>query len=137
MAEVRIPPSEQSPADDATPAGQQREKSSGTERLLEAARDEAEHFMRLAEETPDGREQQRDAAEGNRQHQEGLRQAAEAARVASEEGRLEAEDARRAAVDSLRAVAESLASTLERMTAIEGMRRSLRELRETTKRDAP
>ena len=124
MAEVRIPLSEQSPAADAIPAGQQREKSSGPGRLLEAARDEAEHFMRLGEETRDGREQQRDAAEGSRQRQEGLRQAAETARVASEEGRLEAEGARRAAVDSLRATAESLASTLERMTALEDMRRS-------------
>ena len=44
MAEVRIPSSEQSPAA-ATPAGQQRENSSGPGRLLDAARDEGEHFM--------------------------------------------------------------------------------------------
>lgn len=137
MAEERTPPAGRSLPADATSRGEQPENDSGAEGRREAATRKADQVSCLAEEACHGREQERiAAAEETRQHQEELRQAAETARAAGEEARLQAESARRAAVNSLRATAESLQISLDRMTAVEEMRRALADLRDSTKLDS-
>ena len=102
----------------------------------ESGRNEAERFRRLAEEAREVRDQHREALETVRQERERLREAGEIARVAGEEARAAAEGARQATLDAVHATAEALASTLEGMKLVEDMRRTLRDIRDVTRRES-
>jgi hypothetical protein len=87
----------------------------GPQRLpveAERARAEAERLRQLAEETRAAREDARDLGE--------------VGRVAAEDRRAEAESLRVAAVDGLRDTADLLRVTLDKMKAVEEMRRQSR-----------
>ena len=66
-------------------------------------------------------------AEAERQHHELTRQAAERARVAAEASRKSAEEERRAVVEEVSATIATLTTLLNRMEAVEGLRRELRK----------
>jgi hypothetical protein len=103
----------------------------GEEDVRERARDEAEQVRRRAEETRQARDQHREGLEMARQERERLREAGETARVAGEDARVAAETARHAAIGAVNATAQSLQITLEQMHAVEEMRRTLRDGRDT------
>ena len=103
---------------------------------VEAARNEAEQVRQLAEDARNVRDQQREALETIRQEQEQLRDTAETARAANEQSRSVAEAERHAVVDGVRATADTLNATLEHMKVVEGMRRTLRHIRDVHKLDS-
>ena len=102
----------------------------------EADRDEAEQVRQVAEDAREVRDQQRAALDTIRQEQEQLRNTAETARAANEQNRSVAEAERHAVVDGVRATADTLNATLEHMKVVEGMRRSLRDIRDMHKLDS-
>ena len=114
----------------------QRERAEEHGVSAEAARDEAEHVRQVAEDARNVRDQQREALETIRQEQEQLRNTAETARAANEQNRGAAEAARHAVVDGVRATTDTLNATLEQMKVVEGMRRTLRDLRDEHKLDS-
>jgi|SRR5690349_1713517 len=97
----------------------------------EAVRSEAEQTRRLAEDARERREQDREALETSRQEHEHAREAAEATRAVTEEARVEAEVVRQAAVGDVVTAAAALSATLEQMKAVEEMRRTFRQIRNT------
>lgn len=96
----------------------------------ESARNDAEEFRRLAEQARKVLDERRDRTEAIRNDGERLREAGETMRVSGEDARVEAEAARHAAMDAVQAAAETLQATLENMKVVEGMRRTLRDVRD-------
>ena len=105
-------------------------------RLVEAARNEAERLRQLAEEAREVRDGHRRTLETVRQEQEHRRETAETARVANEQVRVAADTARQAVVDAVHVTADTLSTTLERMTVVEDLRRTLRDVRDVKKVDS-
>jgi hypothetical protein len=97
----------------------------------EALRSEAEQTRRLAEDVRERREQDREVLETSRQEHERAREAAEATRAATEDARVEAEVVRHAAVGDVVTAANALSATLEQMKAVEEVRRTFRQIRNT------
>jgi len=100
----------------------------------EAARNEAEHLRQLAEEAREAHERHREALETICREREQVRERAEAARAASEKARVAADTTRHALLAEVRATAETLAMTVERMRAVEVMRRTFHERRDLDER---
>lgn len=94
----------------------------------EVDRDAAEQFRRWAEDGRSVRERHREALEQTRREHEHGRQAAEADRAAAERARVAAEAARQETLATVRAIADLLSATLERMKAVEEMRRVYRNV---------